>query len=77
VRKGQRRLDGIDKPVISLYARGMTVRDIQAHLVEVYEVDVSPDLISRITDGVLDEVKDWQSRPLDAAWCLGMVANVR
>jgi putative transposase len=68
VRKGQRRLDGIDKLVISLYARGMTVRDIQAHLVEIYEVDVSPDLISRITDGVLDEVKDWQSRPLDPVY---------
>jgi putative transposase len=65
VRKGQRRLDGIDKLVISLYARGMTVRDIQAHLGEIYEVEVSPDLISRITDAVLDEVKEWQSRPLD------------
>ena len=57
-----------DKLVISLYARGMTVRDIQAHLAEIYEVDVSPDLISRITDGVLDEVKDWQSRPLDSVY---------
>ena len=47
VRKGQRRLDGIDKIVIGLYARGMTVRDIRAHLVEVYDVEVSPDLISR------------------------------
>lgn len=68
VRKGQRRLDGIDKLVISLYARGMTVRDIQAHLVEIYEVEVSPDLISRITDGVLDEVKEWQARPLDPVY---------
>lgn len=68
VRKGQRRLDGIDKLVISLYARGMTVRDIQAHLGEIYEVEVSPDLISRITDGVLDEVKDWQARPLDSVY---------
>jgi putative transposase len=68
VRKGQRRLDGIDKLVISLYARGMTVRDIQAHLGEIYEVDVSPDLISRITDAVLGEVKEWQARPLDAVY---------
>lgn len=68
VRKGQRRLDGIDRLVISLYARGMTVRDIQAHLGEIYEVEVSPDLISRITDAVLDEVKDWQARPLDAVY---------
>jgi putative transposase len=68
VRKGQRRLDGIDKLVISLYARGMTVRDIQAHLAEIYEVEVSPDLISRITDAVLDEVKEWQARPLDTVY---------
>jgi putative transposase len=68
VRKGQRRLDGIDKLVISLYARGMTVRDIQAHLGEIYEVDVSPDLISKITDAVLDEVKEWQARPLDSVY---------
>ncbi|MFD0782342.1 IS256 family transposase [Micromonospora azadirachtae] len=68
VRKGRRRLDGIDKIVIGLYARGMTVRDIQAHLAEIYDIDVSPDLISKITDAVLDEVKEWQSRPLDAVW---------
>nr|WP_245828651.1 IS256 family transposase [Micromonospora avicenniae] len=68
VRKGQRRLDGIDKIVIGLYARGMTVRDIQAHLAEIYDIDVSPDLISKITDAVLDEVKEWQSRPLDPVW---------
>src|SRR5262245_34370155 len=68
VRKGQRRLDGIDKLVISLYARGMTVRDIKAHLLEIYEVEASPDLISRITDAVLDEVKEWQARPLDTVY---------
>lgn len=64
VRKGQRRLDGVDRLVISLYARGMTVRDIQAHLLEIYEVEVSPDLISRITDAVLEEVNDWQAAHL-------------
>ena len=58
VRKGQRRLDGVDRLVISLHARGMTVRDIQAHLLEIYEVEVSPDLISRITDAALEEVND-------------------
>jgi putative transposase len=68
VRKGQRRLDGIDKIVIGLYANGMTVRDIQAHLAEIYDVEVSPDLISRITDAVLDEVRDWQVRPLDPVY---------
>jgi putative transposase len=68
VRKGQRRLDGIDKIVIGLYARGMTVRDIRAHLGEIYDIDVSPDLISKITDAVLEEVRDWQARPLDRVY---------
>jgi len=68
VPKGQRRLDGIDRIVIGLYANGMTVRDIQAHLAEIYEVDVSPDLISSITDAVLDEVREWQARPLDRVY---------
>src|SRR5690606_5649258 len=68
VRKGQRRLDGIDKIVIGLYARGMTVRDIRAHLAEIYDVDVSPDLISRITDAVLEDVREWQARPLDRVY---------
>jgi putative transposase len=68
VPKGARRRDGVDALVISLYARGMTVRDIQAHLVEIYDVTVSPDLISKITDSVLEEVAEWQSRPLDRVW---------
>jgi putative transposase len=65
VRKGQTRLEGFNERIIALYARGMTVRDIRAHLREMYDVDVSPDLISRVTDAVLDELADWQSRPLD------------
>ena len=69
MRKGQRRLDGIDMLVISLDARGMTGRGIQAHLEEIYEVDVSRGLISRITGGELDEVKEWQARPLDPGRC--------
>jgi putative transposase len=68
VRKGQRRLDGIDKIVIGLYARGMTVRDIRAHLLEIYDVEVSADLISTITDAVLEEVKLWQARPLNRVY---------
>src|SRR3984957_6422523 len=75
VRKGQTRLEGFNERVIALYARGMTVRDIRAHLREMYDVEVSPDLISRVTDGVLEELQEWQSRPLDAAWCLGIVGN--
>src|SRR3954451_6764499 len=68
VPKGQRRLDGIDKIVLGLLRQGMTVRDIQAHLGEIYDVTVSPDLISRITDAVHAEVAEWQSRPLDAVY---------
>jgi putative transposase len=75
VRKGQTRLEGFNERVIALYARGMTVRDIRAHLREMYDVDVSPDLISRVTDGVLEELQEWQSRPLDQAWFLTVVAN--
>ena len=66
--KGQRRLDGIDKIVIGLYAHGMTVRDIQAHLLDIYEIEVSPDLISKITDAVIEEVREWQARPLEPIW---------
>jgi putative transposase len=65
VRKGQTRLDGFNDRIIALYARGMTARDIRAHLREMYDVDVSPDLISRVTDAVLEELAEWQSRPLD------------
>ncbi len=68
VGKGQRRLDGIDKIVIGLYARGMTVRDIQSHLADIYEIEVSADLISKITDAILEEVREWQARPLDPVW---------
>lgn len=68
VRKGQRRLDGIDKIVISLYANGMSVRDVQEHLLEIYDIEVSADLISKITDAVLEEAREWQARPLDPVW---------
>lgn len=65
VKKGQTRIDGMDDKIIGLYAAGLTVRDIRAHLEDVYGLKVSPDLISRVTDGVLDEVREWQSRALD------------
>ena len=68
VAKGQRRLPGFDEKVIALYARGMTTREIQAHLKEIYKVEVSPSLISTVTDAVLDDVKAWQSRPLEALY---------
>lgn len=65
VPKGQTRLDGFDERIISLYARGMTVREIQGHLRELYGVEVSPGLISRVTDAVIEAVREWQNRPLD------------
>lgn len=66
--KGQTRFEGFDDRILSLYARGMTVREIQGHLTELYGIDVSPDLISRVTDAVLDEVREWQARPLDPVY---------
>jgi len=68
VRKGQTHFDGFDDKILSMYARGMSVRDIQAHLRDLYATDVSADLISTVTDSVMDEVKAWQNRPLDSVW---------
>ena len=68
VRKHQTRWNGLDDKIIALYARGMTVRDIQAQLQEMYGVEVSPGLISEVTDAVLDEVKAWQNRPLECMY---------
>jgi putative transposase len=65
IRKRQTRLAGFDEKVISMYARGMTVREIKGHLEELYGIGVSPDLISRVTAEVVEEVKAWQSRPLE------------
>jgi putative transposase len=66
--KHQTRWSGFDDKIISLYARGMTVREIQSHLEEMYGTEVSPSLISSVTDAVQDEVKAWQSRPLDPVY---------
>jgi len=68
VPKHQTRWTGFDDKILSLYARGMTVREIQSHLEEMYGTEVSPSLISSVTDAVMDEVKAWQSRPLDALY---------
>jgi len=68
IKKHQTRFDGFDEKILSLYSRGMTTRDIQAHLKELYGVDVSPDLISTVTDSVIQEVTEWQSRPLAAVY---------
>lgn len=68
VAKHQRRMPGFDDHVIGMYARGMSVREIQGHLLELYGTEVSPDLISTITDEVREEVAQWQQRPLEAMY---------
>jgi putative transposase len=65
VPKHQPRFAGFDERIVAMYARGMSVRDIQAHLREPYGVEVGHDLISRVTDAVLDDVREWQARPLE------------
>jgi putative transposase len=81
VQKGQRRAGPVDDIILSLYARGMTTRDIQAHLAEVYGAEVSPALISNVTDVVADEITTWQTRPLDAFYAIlyvdALVVKVR
>ena len=66
--KHQTRWDGFDEKILSLYARGMTVREIQSHLEEMYGAEVSPTLISSVTEAVMEDAKAWQSRPLDALY---------
>jgi putative transposase len=63
-RKGRTQLTGLNARIIALYAQDMTTQDIRAHLGEMYDAEVSPDLISRVTDGVLEELAEWQSRRL-------------
>ena len=70
IAKYQRRFPGFDEKIISMYARGMSVREIVGHLGDLYGVDVSPDLISAVTDAVLDEVAAWQGRPLEPVYPL-------
>ena len=73
----QRRFPDFDDKIISMYARGMTVREIRGHLEELYGIDVSPDLISTITDAVLEAVAEWQGRPLDACYPLVFFDAIR
>jgi len=68
IAKYRRRLPGFDAKIISMYTRGMPVREIQEHLLEIYGTEVSPQLISQVTDAVLDEVAAWQARPLEALY---------
>jgi len=68
IRKRQRRLEGFDDKVLALYARGLSTRDIQGQLEELYGVEVSPTLISNVTNAVMDDVRAWQSRPLSGVY---------
>jgi len=68
IQKGQTRIDGMDDKIIGLYAAGLSTRDIRAHLEDVYGLRVSADLISRVTDAVLEEVSDWQNRALEPVY---------
>ena len=65
IKKHQKRFDLFDDKIISMYARGMTTRDIQGHLEEIYGVEVSPDLVSKVTNEIIKDVQEWQARPLD------------
>ena len=68
VAKGQTRFTGFDDKIVSMYARGMSTREIAGHLEEIYGVEVSPALISNVTEAVMEEVQTWQARPLDAVY---------
>jgi len=77
VPKRKFRLAGLDKTVLSLYARGMTVRDIQSHLEELYATKISLDLISKVTDAVIEEVKEWRNRPLNSVYPIIFIDGFR
>lgn len=77
IAKYQRRFPGFDDKIISMYARGMSTREITGHLLDLYGIDVSPALISAVTDAVLDEVAAWQARPLDPAYPLVFFDAIR
>jgi putative transposase len=75
--KGQSRFSGFDDKIIALYARGMTTRDIQAHLEEMYGVEVSPTLVSQVTKAVQEDIILWQNRPLDEVWPIVYLDAIR
>ncbi len=77
IAKYQRRFPGFDDKIVSMYARGMSTREIQGHLRELYGIEVSPDLVSTVTDAVLDEVAEWQNRPLEALYPLVFLDALR
>ena len=77
IAKYQRRFPGFDEKIVSMYARGMSVREIQGHLRDLYGVDVSADLVSAVTDAVLEEIAEWQNRPLEPLYALVFFDAIR
>ena len=81
VPKGARRLEGFNANIVALYARGLSTRDIRSELKRMYGVDVSPALVSKVTDGIVEELVEWQNRPLDGCYPLlyidAMVVKVK
>lgn len=68
IKKHQRRFDGFDDMILSLYARGVSTRDIRSHIEDLYGIDVSPELVSSVTDNIHEFVREWQTRPLDVLY---------
>ena len=77
IQRYQRRFPGFDDKIVSMYARGMTVREIQGRLLELYGLEVSPDLISTVTDAVLETVAEWHNRPLETSYPLVFFDAIR
>src|SRR5208337_2348789 len=77
IAKYQRRFPGFDEKIVSMYARGMSVREIQGHLRDLYGVDVSADLVSAVTDAVLEDIAEWQNRPLEPLYALVFFDAIR
>ena len=73
VPKHSRRIEGFDEAVVSLYAKGLTTGEIRSHLEEIYDVHVSRELISKVTDRVVGELAEWQNRPLDRTYAVVMI----
>ena len=70
VKKRQKSLDGFEDLILSMYSKGMSTRDIQYHVKEIYNYDISPETVSRITDAVIDKAREWQSRPLEPIYAI-------
>jgi len=77
IAKYQRRFPGFDEKIISMYARGLSMREIAGHLRELYGIEVSAELISTVTNAVIEEVTAWQSRPLEATYALVFLDAIR